>query len=194
MKQGRRGRKAKGQKPAVPTYLADTSAYAGQQKVVLFLPAASAVISSSAGGQISYVAPLAFNITQDFAARFGVTFDEARLLGVEVQIRPVTASTGLSVFFFDEKDATTPDLEMAQERVGKRLLNTNANAASVTSMKWRARDLLDLEFSDVAAAPTPVYFKIYTDNANFGAPVTGPVPLWFLSIILTVEFRGISSA
>jgi hypothetical protein len=131
------------------------------------------------------------NIT-GFSTRFGSTFDEYRILGCDWKVRPVSASTGISVMLFDEKSNAVPTALDASERIGRRLPNTNASPKSMTQMSWRARDLLDLQYTAIGSSVTPVYFKVYTDTTNFGAPIV-VTPLWLLEPEYIVEFRGIKS-
>jgi hypothetical protein len=178
----------------IPQTLSDGPAYAGQQSTTLTLPGQSALLTTTVTtGVIAHVVSLSFAATQGFSTRFGSTFDEARLLGVNVVIRPIAASTGVTVFFFDEKSSAAPALIDAQERRGLRLANTNASERSGAVMRWRARDLVDLEYSPIGSAASVVFFKAYTDLANYGAPIA-VTNLWTLDYELIVEFRGLKAA
>jgi hypothetical protein len=178
---------------AVRRELSDGSAYAGQQRVTFVLPYDTLVSATTVTtGVISVAIPLQFSSIQSFSTRFGSTFDEARLLSATVKIRPVNVSSGVTRFFFDEKSSSAPSIADAQERVGLTLPNTSANTAAVTRMTWRARDLLDLEYSPIGSTVPSAYFKIYTDLATFGAPAT-VTQLWFIEIDYTVELRGLKA-
>lgn len=143
------------------------------------------VISNSYGISIANVL--------GFATRFGATFDEYRILRSEVQIRPISSLTGVTVFFFDEKSATAPTANESTERVGMRVPNSNASDSSVLSMIWTARDLLDLEYTAIGTTVTPVYFKTYTDNNGWGT-TTVASDLWIVEPLITFEFRGLKSS
>jgi len=160
---------------------------------MLTLPAPSALLTTTVTtGIISNSIALDKTQINGFATRFGTTFDEYRIRGVNVKIRPLTVSTGVTKHMFDEKSATVPAATDAISRIGKLLGNNSADTSSTTTMRWRARDLLDLEYTAIGTTVTPVYFKTYTDTANFGAPAT-VVPLWFLELDFIVEFRGLKS-
>lgn len=173
--------------------LSDGPAYAGQQKVVLVLPGFSSKYTTTVTtGVIANSLALSTSRISNFATRFGSTFDEYRILSVLVKLRSLSASTGISSFLFDEKDATAPDIDDANQRLGLRLPNTNAAGSILRAMRWRARDLLDLEYSPIGTVSTPVYFKVYTDATNFGAPVAA-TDVWIAEFDFTIEFRGIKA-
>lgn len=172
----------------------DLSSYTGQQRALLTMPMNQTLYSTTVTtGLIAAVIPLDPTSINSFAGRFESTFDEMRLLRAVVRIRPLTISSGVTKFWFDEKDSSTPTNLQALERYTKDLPNTNANAKAVTTMVWTARDLLDLEFIPIATSRPPVYFKLYTDVTAFGAPAT-VVQLWLIEPMLTIEFRGLKSA
>jgi hypothetical protein len=129
---------------------------------------------------------------ESFAARFGSTFDEYRILGVDVRVRPVNAASGVSTMFFDEKSTSAPTLADAGEKTLSLFPNTNSAQRTQIMMRWRARDLLDLQYTAIGSTVTPVTFKIYTDTANFGAPTT-VTPVWLVEPLFHIEFRGIKS-
>lgn len=174
--------------------LNDGRAYAGQQGVQFRLPATpTKLITTVTTGVIANAIGITIGQITGFATRFGSTFDEYRILGADVRIRPVTASTGVSVMFFDEKSTAVPTANEAQERTGKRIPNSNANEKSDTVMRWRAKDLLDLQYTAIGSSVTPVTFKVYTDTTTWGAPIAA-TDLWVIEPDYIVEFRGIKSS
>jgi len=173
--------------------LSDGSAYSGQQKVVLRLEGTPSLLSTTvATGVIANAIGIDSTQITGFAARFGATFDEYRVLGADFKITPVSASTGVSKFFFDEKASGNPTANEAQERNSVPLANTNAMASSRRTMRWRAKDLLDLQYIATNSTATVAYFKTYTNSATWGAP-TAVTALWLVEPTLICEFRGIKS-
>jgi len=174
--------------------LSDGPSYAGLDKFVVSLPSFIGVVSTTiTTGVISDsvgVSPI--NQVESFAARFGSTFDEYRTLSARAKIRILAPSTCVTRFFWDEKSASNPTLADSAERVGKTLCNNSANPKSAATMSWRARDLLDLQYVAIGTNFVPVYFKIYTDAANYGAPVA-VTALVQVEIDITVEFRGLKA-
>jgi len=190
-KQGSKSRNSTGQ----ARRLSDGPSYRGQQRTTLKLEGISQLLSTTittgliAGTYLVEAADIA-----SFATRFGNTFDEYRILGADITVTPITASTGVSRFWFDEKSSATPTFNDSRERTVVTLPNSNANARSCRKMTWRARDLLDLQYTSIATTSVnPVTFKIYTDNGNYGAPAT-VTQLWLVESELMLEFRGIASS
>lgn len=171
----------------------DSPSYAGQYRTRITLPGlpllSSSVITT---GVVSITYGISTAAITGFATRFGSTFDEYRIVGARVLIRPVSASTGITVFWFDEKSTSAPTANEAQERVGLRLPNSNASDMSVRAMSWNARDLLDLNYTAIGSAVTPVTFKGYSDNASWGSPIA-VTPLWVIEADITFEFKGLKS-
>lgn len=55
--------------------------------------------------------------------------------------------------------------------------------------KWKAKDLLDLQYTPIATSNPSVGLALYSNNANFGAPATVTL-VACVSLILTIQFRG----
>lgn len=168
--------------------------YVGQQHALLTLPATPTLVSNTVTtGLIAQIIPIEATTIQNFSSRFGSTFDECRILRAVIRIRPVRATTGVSMFWFDEQSNATPTSNEAQERYAMTRPNTNTMSKSSFQMTWTPHDILDLQFNAIATNVVPVRLKIYSDAANFDAPVTG-APVWLIEPMLTIEFRGIKSA
>jgi len=165
---------------SVARELGDGPAYAGQQVCKLKLEGTPSLLSTTiTTGVIASAISINFGQVTGFLTRFNSTFDECRILGCDVRITPVSASSGVSKMWFDEKSSSTPTANEAQERTAMPLANTNTMSKSRTLMRWRARDLLDLQYNAVSATATPVTFKVYTDLATWGAPAA-VTALWLI--------------
>lgn len=175
--------------------LPDSNSYAGQQVARLRLDGVPQLLSTTTGtGVINDVYQVEVNQILAFATRFGNTFDEYRILGADIKVTCTASSTGISKFWFDEKSPNTPTVNESQERTVVALPNNSSNSKACRTFRWRARDLLDLQFSPIGALTVnPVTFKIYTNNANYGSPTT-VTSLWVVESVLIVEFRGINSS
>ncbi len=174
--------------------LGDGQSYKGQQIVRLTLEGTPSLLSTVITTGVianAYQMDPTSKVT-GFSSRFGSTFDEYRVLGVDVRVTPVSASTGVSKVWFDEKANNTPSANEAQERTSMPLANTNASSKSARIIRWRARDLLDLEYTQIGTSVGPVTFKTYTDAATWGAPAA-VTPLWLVEPVFHIEFRGIKS-
>jgi hypothetical protein len=171
----------------------DGPAYAGQPTVRLVLPGVLTTVSTTVTtGVIANVDTISIADISGFTTRFGSTFDEYRILGATFKIRPTGVNPGITRFWFDEKSSATPTVDDSYERVGLTLSNNSSDSRASTSMTWKARDLLDLQYTPIGTASTPAYFKIYTDNASYASPAT-VLPLWFRQVDLLVEFRGLKT-
>jgi len=176
------------------TELNDGLAYAGQQKALLRLEGAPRLLTTTVTtGVVADPYLVTTNNINDFASRFSTTFDEYRIVGADVKVTPVTASSGISKMFFDEKSSAAPTLKNSEERTVVPMANTNAMSKSMRVFRWRAKDLLDLQYSPIGTPYTPVTFKVYTDAANYGAPIA-VTNLWIVETVFIIEFRGIASA
>lgn len=173
--------------------LSDGRSFAGQQRTTLRLEGQPILLSTTVTtGVVASVYNISCNSIVGFTTRFGSTFDECRVLSARFRITAVSASTGVTKMWFDEKASASPSANEAQERTSQPFANTNANSKSRNSLTWKARDLLDLQYSPIGSVATPAYFKIYTDTTTWGAPAT-VTPLWLIEPVFTVEFRGIKS-
>lgn len=194
MKRSKSNKVAKGGRSSgLRAQLSDGPSYRGQQKVVLRLEGAATKLTTTVtSGLISSSLTLSQSNIQGFLSRFGSTFDEYRILGADVRITPISASSGVSKMWFDEKVATAPSANEPNQRTSVPFANTNAQSQSQKIMRWRARDLLDLEYTTITTVSTPVYFKVYTDAASWGAPITA-TDLWLVEPVYIIEFRGLKS-
>jgi hypothetical protein len=172
----------------------DSRSYKGQTAFKVVLPGSPQLETTTVTtGLIQNAYPLNVTNINGFSTRFASTFDEYRIVSVECKIIPIAASSGLTNFMWDEKSSAVPALSDAQERIGLRLANSNANPKSFRSMRWVAKTLDDLAFTPLGTTVTPVYFKIYTDATNYGAPVAS-TSLFIVEPLFTIEFKGLKSA
>lgn len=158
------------------------------------LPTAPAIGSTViTTGVMAASFPITASQVLGFAARFASTFDEYRILGADIILRPAGPNSGSSAFWFDEKSPTTPTQNESLERTAVILPNNSANSKSTRMLRWRARDLLDLEYHPIGTTNVqPVTFKLYTDNVAWAAPIVA-TQLWVVQAVLHVEFRGLKS-
>jgi hypothetical protein len=186
-------RKRKHSRTSISKQLSDSQAYPGQQKVKLTLPGIPIIYSTTVTtGVISAIYPIDKTQILDFALRFGSTFDEYRILGANMKIRALNMASGITSMFFDEKSFAVPSSNDAQERTSRLITNNSSDPKSVTTMRWSARDLLDLQYTAIGTLYLPVTFKIYTDSTNWGSPVT-VTQLFLVACDLIIEFRGLAS-
>lgn len=136
--------------------------------------------------------PVAFTSMSAFATRFGSTFVEYRIIRAKFVYRCFSSTIpGVSQIWIDEKDTANPTLTEARERAI--LSISHADVVREHSLKWECTDTLDLQYSPIGTAVTVASFKLYTDNAVFGAPV---VATEFMEIVpyFELQFRGLFGA
>lgn len=168
-------------------------AYRGQPVAVMDLPCASYILSTTATtGVIANNFQLNVGSILNFTTRYGAAFSEYAIIGCEFKIRPLAASTGVSAFWFDDTITTAPTLNESMGRIAEKKSNTNASPQSAFSMYWKARQLTDLTFNSTSTSYTAVNFKVYTDNANYNAPVTA-APMWLIQPVVKIILRGLKS-
>lgn len=126
-------------------------------------------------------------------SRFTQLYDEYRILGVDIELICSNPTTGVTAFFWDEAATGAPTLNEARDREVLSLTNNACNPKSCSLMTWRARDINDLSFDPITStSTTPVWFKVYTDNTNFGSgTTTTDSAQWYVKPTLYVEFRGL---
>jgi len=125
-----------------------------------------------------------------FATRFGSTFVEYRIVRAKIQIQFFSSTNpGVIRTWWDEKSNATPTEVEAEERA------TQSMSCSATDKvllaKWSCSDPLDLQYSAIGTTYTPVTFKAYTDNANFGSSVVATDYLE-VSGMFQFQFRGLA--
>lgn len=135
-----------------------------------------------------------------WAGRFQAMWDEYRVVGVEFHAHIYNsglAAAGIgpyvAVGWFDEISAAAPTANESREReLGFEAIVT-AYTPKSKKMRWRARDLNDLNFTATGTSFSPVSAKIYSDAAGgFGTPNASSKSA-SVRIKYLIEFRGLKS-
>jgi len=197
-----RGRRSQGRSsiPLIRMTGRSTSGAGRQQVVRLEIPGEPvALVTTVTSGLIAFVD--VFDPTtdvEDWSTRFVNTFEEYRLLGVNVRLVPAGGGTGagqspvgVSKVWFDEKYSSAPVLSESLAKTTYTLSNA-ASHQQRSNFSWRANDIADEGFLALITAPTSktAYFKLYTNNANYNSPVVATT-LWIYQAFYVLEFRGI---
>jgi len=193
-KKSRRSRSAAGRGPfRVKRELSDGSAYRGQQSLRAKIPGASVKLTTTVTtGVVANALQITTADVVGFATRFGSTFDEYRIVGADVDVIPLVASTGEMNFWFDEKSTNVPTANESQERTSVQVPINSSSARSHRVLRWRARDLLDLQYTPIGTLSQPVTFKSYTDNALWGSSIVA-TDVFVVKVLFLFEFRGLKS-
>lgn len=151
-------------------------------------------------GTLATVVSVDRTLINAFTTKFQVVFQEYRILGAVFNIRQIAvytnatggaAGTGLTCFYLDEKSSAAPGASTAVEHPRIEIPQEPQTDSNKHTIKWKARDILDLEFTQVTQTVTPVYFKAYTDTTNFFASATDSNTSYAMTGALRFEFRGL---
>jgi len=174
--------------------ITDQRSYAGLQRTRLTIPGTPVLLSTTVTtGLIASTQAVQKTSISSFATRFATTYDEYRFVGCNYKCRAVGPNPGVGVVWFDEKSNSTATLTDSQEKTGRRFPFNSASDKGDFVMRWSATDLVDLQWSAIATTQTPVYFKIYTDNTNYGASIVA-TPYILIEPEYIVEFRGLQGS
>lgn len=147
-----------------------------------------------ASGSLASSVPLTSTSVPNFSTRFQNLFQEYRLIGIRMVIKqittPINTSAGVSAFFVDEKNNSTPTASQALDRPRVEIPNILDTSARKYGINWTAHDLTDLDWSQISATPTPLYLKSYSDTANFMSTATTNTT-FALSGTMRFQFRGL---
>jgi len=151
--------------------------------ITMFAALASGAMAATFGLDISRI--------QGWSSRFATLFREYAIVGARLEIRPqnVSPASGLIAAFLDEESGAAPISTDALNRPRLDMIAGPITVPKAYHLDWKPADILDLDYVAVATVFTPVWVKLYTDNANFGTSVgmTGQV---LITGTLAFEFRG----
>lgn len=170
--------------------LTSQPSYGMEPVVKMMVNGVTGTFSTSGGLPLQVQVPIGMSGIPDVVPRFANTFEEARILTATVNLRPLAFVEGVTAFWFSETPST-PDYDKAIQRSMKTVSNATTATGKV-SLKWKASSLQDLEFRPITTAVVQTYFNAYTDNLNFGAPLTNI--LWHYQIVYQLQFKGLTSA
>jgi hypothetical protein len=124
-----------------------------------------------------------------FATRFGVVFDEARILKAVFRFRPCSSATpGMCNTWVEPVSSANPTAALAANN--KVVAFSMGSNDRVTTLTYSPSDFQYLEFTDATVTNTTVgYLNIYTDNSNYASPTTA-TDAFVLRAEYIVQFRG----
>ena len=150
-----------------------------------------ASVATIAAGSLASSTGLDVNLIQDWATRFATLFREYAIVGARLELRPqnVSPASGIIVAYLDEQTSSVPTTAEALARPRLDMIAGPLTVPRAYHLDWTPADILDLDFVSVASTFTPVWVKMFTNVANFGAGagMTGQV---LITGSLALEFRG----
>jgi hypothetical protein len=142
-------------------------------------------------GALAGVIPIDTTIINAFGARFGAVFKEYAIVGAKLELRPnnMAVTSGMTGAYLDENSNAAPTAGTTANVPRLDLLNAPLFDVKPYLLTWTPRDLLDLDYVPVATNFTPVWLKLFTDQANFGSQAT-TTGQWVVTGSLAFQFRG----
>jgi len=182
----RKGRQPKAKLPMLRNIPSFPGQPMAQHIVETFNEVFSTTVTTGAIAEVTPMDPTT-QIT-NWATRFQSLYEEYRVVKAVARVLCFSSTNpGTLMMFWDEKSATVPTNAAASERALVRF-----NAGDVTrphKTTWVARDLLDLQYTPTGTASNPVYWKIFTNNANNGSSIVATA-YCTVDFKLTIQFRG----
>lgn len=122
-----------------------------------------------------------------FTTRF-LGYSEYRIVKARARVNSFGSNlTGLVNHWFSEDDSTAPTVNKAEQAKARRFPICDIRSNEID---YVPHDPAQQTWTLVSSG-TPIigYYKLYTDAANYGAPITA-VNIGLLDLELTVQFRG----
>lgn len=164
--------------------------YKGQPVTVLKMKGVPSIIASAITSGVNNTnIALSSAFIQNFAARF-IGFSEFRIVRVKATCRNFSSQNlGIANMWFSEDDSTTPNSSKALDVYCKQF--NFSEIVNGTTMDYTPHDPAQQTWTLVSSgSPVIGYFKLYTDNANFGSPAV-VTQLAIVTFTYTVQFRGL---
>lgn len=158
--------------------------------VLLDVPIGPQAAAIAAGALAASVA-LDTALIPGWATRFASLFREYAIVGasIEVRLNNVATTSGLVAAFLDEQSSAAPVAADMQDRPKLDMTCGPLFVPRAYRIKWKPRDLLDLDFVATGTNFTPVWLKLFASVANTytNAATTGQV---LVTGTLAFVFRG----
>ena len=130
-----------------------------------------------------------------WSTRFGNTFLEYRILGVEMKVRPVHQSglgNGCHVSWWDETGSGSTTTQAMAIRMDTKLRPSDvANEKSCYNLYWQPQDPEDMAFQPHNGGSIPVTFRLYSDSTYFGLNVSTGANMFTVQPWYLIQFRSL---
>jgi hypothetical protein len=150
-----------------------------------------AQVASIAAGAVAAVFPLDLTLVNGFATRFASLFREYAIVGASIEIRlnNTAVTAGIIEAFIDEETNAAPTANDAANRPRLDMTVGPIFEPRAYRMKWKPRDILDLDYVATGTTFTPAWLKVFGSVANTftTATTTGQV---IVTGTLAFCFRG----
>lgn len=126
------------------------------------------------------------NDVNDWATRFQTLFVEYRVVKARARIQNFSSSNPGIYKFWVKTSGGSPTQAEALDQKGNMV--PCSDITNVHELIWTPTDPIDLEYKACSVSSNPAYFRVYTNNANWGAP-TVVTTLGTLVIDFLIQFR-----
>jgi len=141
-------------------------------------------------GLIRLQFPVSTAEVDTFAARFGATWEEYRIVKAKFRTQLFSSTNpGLLITWVDEKLVGNPTLAESTHKTNEKDSFNASSVDRIHELVWTPHDPLDQQYTAIGTATTFADFKIYSDNANYGSSAVA-TPYGQVYCTLTFQFRG----
>lgn len=153
----------------------------------VWIPGVPEVLSTTAvTGVIAEATTLSNALIPSLAAKWQAWLDH-RIIKFRVKVTNFSSTNpGLISHWFDEESAATPTSALAISAKAKRF---GASMIGTQTLEFTVRDPTQLNYSALGITTNYGYYKLYTNNADFGASIAATQYLLKETECL-VQFRG----
>lgn len=181
-------------KPRIPQLLGAAKSLSEGQSVYPHVKLDVPIIQLNqpiAAGNVAQSIALNYSLLNGFSTRFATLFREYAIVGgkFEVRMNNVVNPAGTLAVFIEEQVNSIPTAGRALNRARLDVLITQQTVPGSYTLTWTPRDILDLDYVDVATSFNPAYLNIFTDVTNFGTLGTTTAEI-IITGALALEFRG----
>lgn len=143
--------------------------YPGQPTLEIWVPGTPEVLSTTVTtGVIAEVTTLSNALLPSFSTRFAAWVDH-RITKYRVKVTNFSSTNpGLLNHWFDEESSNPPSSSNAISAKAKRF---GASVVGTKTIEFTVRDPTQLNYSPLATSTTVGYYKMYTNNADFGSSI-----------------------
>jgi len=119
-------------------------------------------------GAIAAVQNMDTSLVANFATRVTSLFNEYAIVGLllEFRVNQVLNPSGFATVFLDEKGAAAPTLAESRNTPHLEVAIITPSTQRVQLIRWKAEDLLDLNWTDTSVNSIPLYLKIFASIAG----------------------------
>jgi hypothetical protein len=181
------GRRLQKRQPFPDNALLLRPEYKGQPVASFIISSTPIVLSTTVTtGAIAQNTTLSGAILPNFATRFAA-WSDYRIVKIMAKVSSFSSTNpGLINHWFSEEDAAAPTSAKAQNAQARRF---PACDISQNVISYTPHDPSQQTWTLVASQPTIGYYKLYTNNADFGASIVATQYL-LLEFESTVQLRG----